>query len=236
MTSAHEVDLWCVQLHAPPDVVDAHAARLAADERVRTAAFRFDELRRRFIITRGSLRHLLGMRTGVDPAAITFTYAEGGKPSLANGGLHFNLSHAEEVAVFAFCATSEIGVDVEYIRPIDGRDAISRRFFSAAECGELGSLPESERTLAFYHCWTRKEAYVKAIGQGLSHPLDRFTVSVRPGARAALLEVDGDADAGSRWLMHSFIPAEGYVAAVAVAAPAIVNELRCVDAAGLLRC
>lgn len=228
------VDLWAVGLDVTPDVVAAYGELLSPDERERAARFRFDHLRRRFTVARGVLRVLLASYTGRAAREIVFRYAEGGKPSVA-GGPHFNLAHAGEVAVYAFCAASEVGVDVEPVRPIEELDAIAAQFFAPQEHAELESLHEHERTEAFFHCWTRKEAYIKASGRGLAEPLDRFVVSVHPSARPAIRSIEGHPQAAAHWLLHPFTPAPGYVATLAVPTPLSVNEVRRVDAAELLR-
>ena len=118
--------------------------------------------------------------------------------------------------MYAFACGREIGVDVEYLQPVPDAEQLARRFFSSSEYASLRRLPGSQQLEAFFNCWTRKEAYLKALGDGLSHPLDQFQVSLMPDEPARLLKVDGCPEETARWHMTSFVPASGYVAAVVV--------------------
>jgi 4'-phosphopantetheinyl transferase len=142
-----------------------------------------------------------------------FTYGPHGKPALAgknaSSRISFNLSHSFGLAVYAFSKGRDLGIDVEHVQPESAGEDIARRFFSPREVGDLRSLPPEARTEAFFLCWTRKEAYIKALGTGLHTPLDSFSVSLRPGQPAEFLE-----GAGPRWHIAAFEPAEGYAAAV----------------------
>jgi 4'-phosphopantetheinyl transferase len=174
---------------------------LSPDERTRAAAFRFPHLRDSFILARGALRILLARYLDLAPAAIQFAYGPKGKPALAAPSLlDFNASHSGNLAVFAFTAGCEIGIDIERIRPVPGLQNIADRFFSRREAAELLSLPENHRDQAFFQCWTRKEAYIKATGEGLSAPLDRpqapdwklCDLQLTPGYAAALAYRDAE--------------------------------------------
>jgi 4'-phosphopantetheinyl transferase len=132
------------------------------------------------------------------------------------GDLRFNVSHSEKLALFAFLNGREVGVDLEFLRPMPDGDAVSERFFSSWERAAFREMPEAQKTEAFFRCWTRKEAFINAIGQGLSHPLDRFDVSLAPGESARLLAIDGDSEAANRWLLRELSPAPGYLGALAV--------------------
>jgi 4'-phosphopantetheinyl transferase len=165
----------------------------------------------------------------VEPSQLRFRYNRYGKPALAGelaeDWLRFNLSHSHGLALYAFTENREIGVDLEFIRPELAGEEIARRFFSSAEAAELAALPSHLRTEAFFNCWTRKEAYIKARGKGLSLPLDQFDVSLAPGKPAALLRARGEPDESSRWSLTALAPAQGYVAALAVEGHAY--QLRC---------
>jgi 4'-phosphopantetheinyl transferase len=200
---------------------------LSDDERRRAERFRFDRDRARFVVRRGVLRGLLGRYIGTHPSQIAFKYAERGKPQLASPldieGLNFNLSHSQDLVLFAFARQLVIGVDVEWTRPLEDAPSIARGCFSTAEIAALNRVDLSDRTEAFYNCWTRKEAFVKATGEGLQRPLDSFDVSLIPGEPARLLAcTDGDVAA---WSLHNLKPAAGFVGAVA--APAEHLTLRC---------
>ena len=193
---------------------------LSDDERRRAERFVFDRDRFRFILGRTRLRQLLGARLDVAPSSIEFTYGTRGKPSLssvfAGSGLRFNVSHCGNLAVYAFAWHREIGVDVEAVAPIPDADAIAARFFSRRENATYSSLRPSERPLGFFNCWTRKEAFIKALGDGLSYSLDRFDVSLAPDEPAQLLHVESALAPEDRWSMWSFSAAPGYVAAVVI--------------------
>jgi 4'-phosphopantetheinyl transferase len=192
---------------------------LAPDEIDRAARFQFAEHRQQYIYCRGLLRVILSRYLHVEPGQIQFRYATTGKPSLADvreaGDLHFNLSHSGGLALFAVTGGREIGVDLEKIRPTIDVQAIARRFFSDREFQALVALPKAEQPRAFFACWTRKEAYIKAIGDGLAFPLDHFSVSVSPNVPAALLEVRGEPGPPSRWSLQDLCPGDAYMGAVA---------------------
>jgi 4'-phosphopantetheinyl transferase len=164
-------------------------------------------------VGRGLLRELLGKYHRQEPAGLEFSYGPYGKPSLsganASSGLSFNLAHSGNLAVLAISKERNLGIDIELIKPESSGDDIARRYFSAREATELLALPPEERIEAFFHCWTRKEAYLKATGMGLQTPLDSFSVSLTPGQPAHFL---GGVE--PRWNLASFQPADGYVAAI----------------------
>ena len=165
------------------------------------------------------LRKLLGRYAGVSAGELRFTYAEKGKPSLAEPQgslLHFNLAHSHGRALYAFSIGREVGVDLEFRRVDFAGDQIAERFFSPAEVAVLATVPLELKQQAFFDCWTRKEAYIKARGDGLSMPLDEFDVSFAPGAEAALLRNHKDPAEVTRWSMQSIPAPDGYSAAIVV--------------------
>jgi 4'-phosphopantetheinyl transferase len=219
--TAGDLHVWQVSLDQPTDRVERFRASLSADEQARADRFHFDRDRRRYIVARGVLRSILGRYLDVSPDCITFDYSAKGKPGLPPVAgqipLHFNLAHSHEMAVYAFTQSAAVGVDVEYsLRPVMDIDQLAARFFSANENAIYRSLADSQRRPAFFRCWTRKEAYIKAIGAGLSQPLDRFDVTLAPDQPAALVSIDGDPVAAGSWSLFHFEPAPQYVGAVAV--------------------
>ena len=177
-----EIHVW----HASPfgASVDESSFRklLSKDELTRMERFRFDDDQRNFLFCRSMLRILLASYVGTSPAELLFAYSAHGKPSLATstGSVEFNLSHSNGNVLIAITRDRKIGVDIECLsRDVDVLD-ISQRFFSPAEHFSLQALPPIERQRAFFSCWTRKEAFVKALGEGLSCPLDSFDVSITP--------------------------------------------------------
>lgn len=217
-----EVAVWAVALDPPADEVAALARLLSADEAERAARFRFDRHRRRFTVGRGALRVLLGRYLGVPPRDVAFTYGEKGKPALAAPDLaetlRFNLSNSEELALVAFCRGTEVGADVERLRPMPDGLEIAERFFSAAERRALAAQPPRERDRAFFRCWTRKEAYLKAVGDGITAPLDAFDVTLAAGEAARMLAIDGDPGRAAAWELVHVEPAPGYLGALALPA------------------
>jgi 4'-phosphopantetheinyl transferase len=210
----HVWSLWTAEVSNA--VVSKFELFLTPDERGRAERFRFENLRHSFVLTRGALRVLLGRYLHVSPAKIQFAYGSKGKPRLAEPGLAtFNLSHSGGLAVFGFAASCEIGVDVEEVRPMADMLDIAQRFFCPAEAAELISLPANQRERGFFRCWTRKEAYIKALGEGLSVPLDGFQVTLRPGERASIIHLAGDANAARTWRLYDLELSPGYVGALA---------------------
>jgi 4'-phosphopantetheinyl transferase len=214
-----EVHVWRVGLNHPGTRVGELRALLSREEGERAARFHFEKDRAHFIVARGVLRTLLGLYLGSPPAELGFVYSPFGKPALAHGsGAHpvrFNVSHSCALALYAFARGREVGVDVEHARADFAGEDIAARFFSAREVAALRAVEPDRRTEAFFNCWTRKEAYIKAIGEGLSHPLDSFAVSLSPGEPAALLH-SADASEPPRWSFRELKPAPGYAAALVV--------------------
>jgi 4'-phosphopantetheinyl transferase len=210
---SEDVHLWRTSLDCDAPVLARLAITLSPDELARANRFVFPTDRSHFVAARGILRELLGGYLRVPPAELKFRYGDHGKPALdanaSDADLQFNLSHSGGAAIFAFSLGRRLGVDVERIRPQRAGEDIARRYFAAREVAELQALPAHLRAEGFFLCWTRKEAYVKAHGAGLSLPLDSFTVSLTPG-RAAELE----AEDSNQWSMCSVEPAPGFVAAM----------------------
>jgi 4'-phosphopantetheinyl transferase len=220
MSAPDGASVWAVDLRRNPE---PFLAWLAPDELEQAQRFCDPEWRRRFIVKRGSLRERLAACLGLSPAALVFTRNAHGKPALTGqehpGGLRFNISGAADLALIAIARGREVGVDLEMHRPQGDELEIAEKFFSPREREELRRLPPPLRTRAFFDCWTRKEAFLKAVGCGLSRPLADFTVSLRAGEPAALLEVHGEPDAAGRWSMFSWDEIEGYSAALVVEEP-----------------
>lgn len=219
--ASDEVHIWLAHLNQLEAKAQSFLETLAPDERDRAGRFHFEKDRVRFILTRGILRKILARYLQSDAALLRFDYNAYGKPSLAGRkgsapALHFNLSHAHEIALYAFTLQREVGIDIEFIRNDFACEEIAGRFFSEREVEMLRALPVRQQTEGFFNCWTRKEAYVKARGQGLSLPLDRFDVSLAPGEPATLLFVRDGISETQRWGLQELNPAAGYVAAVAV--------------------
>jgi 4'-phosphopantetheinyl transferase len=215
-----EVHLWRIDLSPLRIAEERWQKILSADETARAARYRFAVDRQRYAISRGVLRTILGSYLRIDPISIAFSYSAREKPSLssvhAESGITFNISHSGEVTLLAFTRNRDIGVDVEEIGRKSDLEAIARRFFSAHEQEQLFALPAEERAEAFFRCWTRKEAYIKATGDGLSLPLSQFDVSIAPGDQDALVATRPDATEAARWSMREVPAGAGYIGALCV--------------------
>jgi 4'-phosphopantetheinyl transferase len=220
MLGKKDVHVWKVQLDYELPRIPTIWPLLSGEEQARANRFHFSIDRDRFVACRGLLRVLIGNYLTRPPAAIRFTTNQYGKPFLADGAdkedLQFNVSHSRQMALFALCRGREIGVDLERIEAKLADEQIAEHFFSPSEVNALRALPADRQTEAFFLCWTRKEAFVKARGEGLSLPLDEFTVSLVPGEPARLLCVKGNPDELQRWSMRNLNPGPGYAAAVVV--------------------
>ena len=216
----NEVHIWRATVEDPSLDFSRFRRLLSSDERAKGDRFFFARDRHRFVMARGFLRAILGLYLNCAPTDLRFEYNEQGKPSLAHSDLDvnltFNLAHSGTLALYGFTIQRAIGVDIEQIRYDFDSEEIVRHFFSADEAGRLLSIPASDRPGWFFACWTRKEAFIKAKGFGLSLPLDQFDVSVSPEEPAPLLETRWDKDEGSRWSLKSIDVGPGYAATIAV--------------------
>jgi 4'-phosphopantetheinyl transferase len=215
---ADEVHVWRATLDLPAQSVEQLEPLLSADERERARRFHFERDRRRWVIARGWLRTLLGRYLAAAPETLSFHYGRFGKPQVTNleTALEFNVSHSGEILLIAVTLRRAVGVDVERIRPDLSVIEIAERFFSPAECSALAALPPDVQPDAFFDCWTRKEAYIKARGDCLALPLHQFDVAFLPGEPAELLATRPDAAEASRWRLSDLRVADGYKAALAV--------------------
>lgn len=215
-----EVHIWRASLDQPSAKLEQWRQILATDELDRANRFHFDEHRRHFIAARGMLRVILGRYLELDPAQLRFAYTAYGKPALAEPfdryNLQFNLSHSHNVVLYALTYKRDIGIDLEYIgRKIELKE-IAQRFFSPNEASQLLALPAHLHREAFFNCWTRKEAFIKAKGDGLSLPLDQFEVSLIPNEPAVLLSTHYNPADVTRWSLRTIAPGPGYAGAVVV--------------------
>jgi len=215
---ANQVDIWRIELDLPPVSVKSLESALSADEDQRAARFHFPKDRDHFVIAHGVLREILSRYLACEPDQLNFSKNEYGKPALDGRKLEFNLSHSGDFALIAVTWEQKVGVDVERIRSDIEIESMARRFFSSNEVAELMSLPLEQRKVAFFNCWTRKEAYIKAQGLGLSMPLQDFDVSLTPYEPALLRATRPDAQEAARWIFFALDVDPGYAAALAVEA------------------
>ncbi len=227
---AGEVHVWTLAVETLAARFGPEPAVLAEEERLCAARFRFEADRARYVVGRAAARHLIAAYGGArDPAALRFRAGAHGKPDLdpPRPDLRFNWSHSGDLAIFAVTADADVGVDVERTQRFNDLEAIAERVFSARELAEFRGQTGEARRIAFFNGWTRKEAFIKATGEGLSRSLAGFDVVLEPGAAVALRSIGGSSDEAATWSMLAFEPQPGYAAAVAVAAPAI--SLRLLD-------
>jgi 4'-phosphopantetheinyl transferase len=216
----NEVHVWKASLEVPLNVVNHLKGVLSPDECDRAKQFYFEKDRRHWIVAHGILRLLLGHYLDVEANELHFVTNDHGKPGLVQpphkARLHFNLSHSGEIALYAFAYDRQVGIDVEYMRGLLDYEEVATHYFSSYECAVLRALPVSYREDAFFTCWTRKEAYIKARGIGLSQPLDEFDVSLTPSEPAALLADRSDPEAPGRWSLCTLALEDRYAGALAV--------------------
>lgn len=219
-TNNAAIELATIYLDQTPAAVNEAALLLSAAEQQRASRFAFAQDRRRFVVARAQLRRLLGARLQVHPEAIEFVYGQYGKPALARpfagSALRFNLTYSSDLAAYAFSRGREIGIDVEAVRLMPEAATLAARFFSQRENAAYRALDARDRPLGFFNCWTRKEAFVKAIGTGLGHALDYFDVTLAPNEPARFLRIGDLPGKTCGWMLHSFVPGPGLVGAVVI--------------------
>ena len=220
MLGDDQIHVWRASLNLPMSRVQSLRRTLVAAELRRVKRYRFERDHQRFIVARGLLRAILSRYVGIEPGQLRFCYGPQGKPQLVGetGGeaLCFNASHSHELVLYAITRGREIGVDLEYMHRDLADVEIAERFFSPREIAALRALPADVQREAFFTCWTRKEAYLKARGDGLALRLDQFDVSLAPGEPAVLLSTNDDPQEASRWSLQELNPGPGYVATLAV--------------------
>jgi len=223
--SAGELHVWRVDLDARLDTAEQSRKSLAPDERLRANRFQFGVDAARYMICRAALRSLIAQYDGGSPSEVVFRYGPNGKPMLDRPGdaapsLQFNVAHTGGFALQAFARDYEVGVDVERADPIPDMESVMRSSFGAGEREMIQALSAPEQTSAFYRCWTRKEAVLKALGSGIARPLDSFEVStVEHDAR--LLRMEGGEDSVPLWTLVHLEPRGGYIGAAAWRGPGL---------------
>ena len=227
----HQIHVWAARLDLLPVDLDELNSSLAPSERERAVRFRFDLHRNRFIAGRGLLRAVLGRYLKTNPARLEFDYSATGKPALSGAAagtrIGFNLAHSENLAVLAVMLDQDVGIDVERVRPIPDAEQLVARFFSSRENAAFQALPEEQREAAFFNLWTRKEAWLKATGEGIAHSLKRVEVSFLTGEPARLIKIEDSQEEAARWRLIELNPALGFAAALACPAGEIeVNSWR----------
>lgn len=215
-----QVHVWRADLDLPAPAVEVARQTLAPEELERAGRFRCEVDRNRYVLAHGLLRTIVGAYVGVEPRELHFCPGPHGKPYLTgpwnSDRIGFNLAHSAGLALYAVARGREVGIDLERVRADLDTGVLAEQFLSLREASSLRNLPESEQLEAFFRCWTRKEAYLKASGAGLAMSLDQFDVSLEPGEPAALLSVQADPLEACRWSLEHLEPGHGFVGALAV--------------------
>lgn len=213
------IHLWTGRLVARDEQLKRFYDTCSPDEQRRANAFQFRKHRTLFVMGRGVLRGILGHYLGLRPEHVRFQYGSKGKPTLARAhrsSLYFNAAHSDDCVLYAITRQAELGVDIERVRALPDKELIAEQFFSPGEFEDLNNVPPHLRDEAFFNCWTRKEACLKATGDGLSGPLNQFRVSLIPGEPPEFLNLDGHPPLEPRWTLYDIRPIPGYVGAVAI--------------------
>lgn len=222
-----EVHIWRGFLDLPESLIHNFMKLLSEDELIRANRFYFSKDKDRYIAARSMLRKILSFYLDIEPNAVRFRYSQHGKPSLhpdmdglklpiQTSNLKFNLSHSNSIALVGITLNRQIGVDVEYTKHLPDADEIAGRFFSSQENLIYQELKQAQKQTAFYRCWTRKEAFIKAIGEGLSFPLGQFAVNFLPNEEPCIEHINGQKNQGRKWSLEAFKPDPKYIGAVAV--------------------
>lgn len=229
LVSRQEVHVWRAEVDSSPPQIQKYVQTLSTDELARTARLQFQKHRYHFIVARGILRMLLGRYLGIAAKRVRFQYNPYGKPALTAGsnqtGLTFNLAHSHEMLLLAVSRCRSLGIDVEYLRDDLPFVQLAKQFFSPQEIAELNAIPAQQQKQAFYTVWTLKEAYIKMRGQGLSMPLDQFSISVTPGKPISLTFHSSNTLKTIKCCFRIIEPGPGYTAALAAEGTSL--DLRC---------
>jgi 4'-phosphopantetheinyl transferase len=230
------IDIWTLSIHSLDIQIAPFHNILSPDERIRARGFRSDQLQRSFIFRRGVLRVLLGGYLSIAPQEVSFFYGTQGKPHIDKEKLlEFNTSHSGDTAVFVLTSGYDIGVDIEQIRHLSDMDGLVQCFFCPEEISQFASIPHEQRERAFFYCWTRKEAYLKAVGHGLSTQLDSFCVTLHPTEPARLLHFNGDSRAVQSWTLQDLAFSSRHAGAIAFRGRPRPIRLRSLDSLAVLQ-
>ncbi|NES02543.1 MAG: 4'-phosphopantetheinyl transferase superfamily protein [Okeania sp. SIO2F4] len=215
--SPNNVHIWSTNLKLLPSQIEELSTILSSDEIERANKFYFERDKNRFIIARGKLRKILSRYLNIEPEKLQFTYSDRGKPYLKDTSILFNLSHSQDLALYAITQVNSIGIDLEYIRPMNDAENLAKRFFSHQEYNLISQLPPQKQQETFFKLWTCKEAYLKATGDGLAGGLEKVEISLNPKKPVEFFSINQDIKEASHWYLHQFIPEPNYIAAVVVA-------------------
>ncbi|MCL2933876.1 MAG: 4'-phosphopantetheinyl transferase superfamily protein [Trichodesmium sp. MAG_R03] len=215
--SENNVHIWSTNLKLSSGKIEKLSTILSPDEKNRANRFYFERDKNRFIIARGTLRTILSRYLNIEPKKLQFTYSDRGKPYLKNTSILFNLSHSQDLALYGITKVNLIGIDLEYIRPMNDAENLAKRFFALQEYNLIRQLPPQKQQETFLKIWTCKEAYLKAKGDGLGGSLEKVEICLTPEKPVEFFSINGDIEEASHWYLYQFIPQPNYIAAVVVA-------------------
>lgn len=211
-----QIHIWYININDYQNHTNELMHYLDDQENKRAQQFKFAKDRNSFICSHAILRRLLSKYCNCDQKKILYNYNAFNKPSLNNDyNINFNLSHSFHRGIIAITKNHPIGIDIEYMKNKPILDDLAKRFFSAHEYNEYKILPQQQKTLGFYNCWTSKEAFVKAVGMGLTFPLKNFTVNLNPELKAKILSSKNQTININEWKLHRFIVENQYCIAIA---------------------
>ena len=217
-----EIHIYRSSLESTDEKLIGSELLLSPDELQKAYRFKFEKDRDHYITGRALLRNILGKYLNQSPENIIFSYSEKGKPYIKDSLIKFNLAHSGSMAVFAFAENAEVGIDIEYMRELPDALEIAKRFFSDEEVKEFMKVSEDEIRAAFFNCWTRKEAFIKAIGEGLSYPLKDFTVTLIPGDNPEIKWIKKKNDEVKEWKLINIQTDQNYISSLAVKAAEVI--------------
>ena len=218
----NEIHIYRSSLESSSELLKQYESLLSPDELQKAYRYKFEKDRDHFITGRALLRNILAKYLNQSPDEIIFSYSDKGKPFIKNSNLKFNLAHSGGKAVFAFADNAEVGIDIEYMRELPDALQIAKRFFSEEEVNEILKVRDDEIRSAFFNCWTRKEAFIKAVGEGLSYPLKDFTVTLIPGDNPEIKWIKDKDDEVKEWSLVNIQTDENYISSLAVKAAEVI--------------
>jgi len=218
----NEIHIYRSSLESSSELLKQYESLLSPDEFQKAYRYKFEKDRDHFITGRAFLRNILAKYLNQSPDKIIFSYSDKGKPFIRHSNLKFNLAHSEGKAVFAFAEKAEVGIDIEYMRELPDALQIAKRFFSEEEVNEILKVRDDEIRSAFFNCWTRKEAFIKAVDEGLSYPLKDFTVTLIPGVNPEIKWIKDKVDEVKEWKLVNIQTDENYISSLAVKAAEVI--------------
>ena len=212
----NEIHIYRTRTDLNENELNSFRKILSEDENTKAERYKFNYLKNNYTACRGFLREILSGYTGITSSKIKFSYSEFGKPFLKDSNLRFNVSHSGNKGIIAVNIEDELGIDIELKREVPDLLSLSGRFFSKSEVTELSKTDSGKLTDSFFYCWTRKEAFIKAVGSGLQYPLNSFSVSINDKADPKIIEIANDVTEAHKWKLHNLLAAKDYISSLAI--------------------